>query len=120
VSTAFFLFNKRILELRRGMVGAGGINDDGDEVAGFLEPNLLLSELLREDDEDLLDSDVDVGDDAVGIGLGGKGKATCIVGFAFIKLVDFERCGPFGAIGDTSKNGCQYPGCVDNTGCIGC
>lgn len=103
------------------MVGVGGINDDGDEVAVFLEPSLLLSELLREDDEVLVDNDVEVGDDAVGIGFGGKGKATCMVGFAFIKLVDFERCGELDAIGDTIKNRCQYPMvALIIQACIGC
>jgi hypothetical protein len=64
---------------------------------------LLLKELLREEEFELLE-DVDkvVGDDVVGIGIGGNGSSTCmVVGFAFIRLVDRDRCSVFDTKGMT-------------------
>jgi hypothetical protein len=80
----------------------GGNRVGCEDAEGFRGLNFVLKELLR---EELLD-DVIVGVDVVGIGNGGNGDSRCwelAEDFAFIRLVERDRCRGMGMAGATRK-----------------
>jgi hypothetical protein len=86
----------------------GGNRVGCEDAEGFREVNFVLKELLR---EELLD-DVIVGVDVVGIGNGGNGDSACwgpVEDFAFIRLVEWDRCRRIGMVGVTKNHTNKYP-----------